>query len=223
MKRYSVTITRSERDGRVARGDYTIDFDEQRTVVDLLGAIEHEHDSDLVYRHSCHHGSCGTCTVRVNGAEVLACTTTLESLGSTELRIEPLSGFPIAADLAVDASRLFSTIPAGISHLRPVEPEPAGTPPEEIDRYVRFENCIECGACLSACPVSATFLGPAALAALAVGIEHEPARREVLLDIAAGPLGVGGCVRSFDCSRVCPTGVYPSRKIIDLATLISRP
>ena len=41
--------------------------------------------------------------------------------------------------------------------------------PDNLSRFNRFENCIECGICMSACPTMAAddkFLGPAGLAAI---------------------------------------------------------
>ena len=91
---------------------------------------------------------------------------------------------------------------------------------------MRLEDCIECGACVSACPVweaDASFMGPAALAALNVQrckVGH--GRSQTLLDLAAGPTGEGLCDRALACSRVCPTGVAPARHIADLRRVLQR-
>ena len=42
------------------------------TVLDALLAVRRRQDPSLTVRHSCLHGSCGTCGMRVNGREVLA-------------------------------------------------------------------------------------------------------------------------------------------------------
>ena len=198
------------------KASFVVEFDETRTIIDLLGEIEGHHDSGIVYRHSCHHGSCGTCAVRVNGREGLACLTVVESIGSDELTIEPIRSFAIRADLVVDPSPLFYEETADFSNLRSVRVE-AKLP--EIDEFTRFENCIECGLCVAVCPAGDDFVGPSVLAALAAEIEKHPDRAEGLLSLATGPRGVDGCIQAFECSRVCPTGVYPSRKIVDLRTL----
>jgi 3-hydroxyacyl-CoA dehydrogenase len=55
------------------------------------------------------------------------------------------------------------------TYIRDSEWYPQATTPDEVDHYVRFENCVECGACVSACPVTAAgdfYMGPAALADL---------------------------------------------------------
>ena len=51
------------------------------TVLDALLAVRRRQDPSLAVRHSCLHGSCGTCGMRVNGREVLACVTRLKELG----------------------------------------------------------------------------------------------------------------------------------------------
>src|SRR4029453_6179286 len=60
---------------RVAAGPRT-------TVLDALLAVRRQQDPTLAVRHSCLHGSCGTCGMRVNGRAVLACVTRLAGLGA---------------------------------------------------------------------------------------------------------------------------------------------
>jgi len=50
------------------------------TVLDALRSIRWHTDPTLTMRHSCCHSSCGACGVRVNGAEVLGCVTSLTDL-----------------------------------------------------------------------------------------------------------------------------------------------
>lgn len=202
--------------------DFAVELEPSATVLEALEEIGRAHDPSLVFRHSCHHGSCGTCAVRINGREALACRTTLESLASHEITVEPLRGFPVVADLLVDSSSLFAELPRDISHLRPAESADDRVSPPEVKRFTRFENCIECGACISACPVTESFLGPAALARIAAEIRKSPSRRDELLSPAAGPRGVDRCVQAYECSRVCPSKVYPSRRIIELRGLLGR-
>ena len=67
------------------------------------------HDRSLVYRHACHHSTCGACGMRVNGAEKLTCITPIRDVvqdGGT-LRVEPLRNFPVISDLAVDMGTMY--------------------------------------------------------------------------------------------------------------------
>ena len=47
--------------------------DENTTVLVALQDIRRDQDGTLIMRHSCHHASCGTCGMRINGREELAC------------------------------------------------------------------------------------------------------------------------------------------------------
>ena len=216
----------------------------------------------LRYRHSCHHGSCGTCGALVDGRERLMCLTPLDGLGPGPVRLEPLRKMTTIGDLAVHPGPLFAAFPEGVSYLCSTEvahraprddaadsaspaadhmtasdaaaahsPDPTGAHEPASDAaasdaaavndslgHRRFEACIECGLCVSACPVSAqrAFAGPAALAAADRDREERPARRAASLAFAASPEGVAGCNRKFACSKVCPQGVAPGRRIESL-------
>ncbi|MEK7871394.1 MAG: 2Fe-2S iron-sulfur cluster-binding protein, partial [Nitrospirota bacterium] len=62
------------------------------TILDVLRMIRDHKDGSLAFRCSCRSGICGSCAVRVNGHEVLACTTGLMNTLSREGKvvIEPL-------------------------------------------------------------------------------------------------------------------------------------
>ena len=192
----------------------TLPVEESTTVLDVLEQLNRK-DRTLMFRHSCHHGSCGTCACRINGRERLACLTRVLELDSEVVTVEPLNKLDRIGDLVVDPADFFQEYPSDWQTLRSSEANPEATPPEELAGFVRLENCIECGACVSACPVE-DFLGPAVLA----GVNRERLNRQgpeaALLELAAGKRGVWKCQRALECSRVCPTAVYPARHIQEL-------
>ena len=154
------------------------------TVLDALLAVRRQQDPSLTVRHSCLHGSCGTCGMRVNGREVLACVTRLEELGDPVV-VEPLAGAAVAGDLVVDMEHVYRRLePVGRALVR--ASERAGTndgkagPGPVLEDLERFEDCIECGLCLSACPAAGDprFLGLAALAAAERSWRSPTARTE---------------------------------------------
>jgi succinate dehydrogenase / fumarate reductase iron-sulfur subunit len=184
------------------------------TVLDALLTVRRGQDPSLTVRHSCLHGSCGTCGVRVNGREVLACVTRLEGL-DTPVVVEPLAGLPVLGDLVVDMEDLYRWLePAGRPLVRASERSRPG-----LEELARFEDCLECGLCLSACPVAGDprFLGPAALAA-AERVLEEPrgADPRAMLGWVDDAHGAWRCHAAFECSEVCPAGVDPGGAIMRL-------
>jgi succinate dehydrogenase / fumarate reductase iron-sulfur subunit len=84
------------------------------------------------------------------------------------------------------------------------------------DHDQRLVDYIECGLCVSACPIMATaisYLGPAALAAAEHGgLEVEPQR----LAFVDHQDGAWRCHNTYECSVVCPSAVDPAARIMQL-------
>jgi succinate dehydrogenase / fumarate reductase iron-sulfur subunit len=203
--------------------EYTIEADPATSVLDGLEKIRLEQDKTLMYRRSCHHSSCGTCACKINGIERLACITKIEDLAGDTIALTPLEGFKSIGDLVVDMNRFYDDISEDWSYLKNVEKVNSAAPPADISQFTRFENCIECGACVSACPVShknTTFMGPAVLAAINCELKKAPQGAQYLSAVAGSKRGQRLCERALNCSRVCPTGVYPARHIADLRRLL---
>lgn len=206
------SIAREQRAaGRV--DEFEVPCDRYTTVLDALEYIRTRVDSTLMYRHSCHHGSCGTCGMMINGKKALACLANVYDLDTEVVTVHPLPMFEHKDDLAVDPTSLFADFPKDADYRMPSETNKDAETPEEIDFYERFENCIECGLCDSACPVTKNWMKPAALAAYNRELEKHPERAEELLPEVDVDRGVWSCERRFKCSQVCPTGVYPAKHI----------
>ena len=207
---------------------YKVTVPDDANVIDAIMAVWSDHDRNLMFRHACHHASCGTCAVRLNGYECLPCIVSVkEALArSPELLIEPLRNFPLVGDLVVDVAGFFQKLTeSGMRITRTAEPTLDGRPYEPTQvfdaageladcPYNRFENCIECGICISACPTLAagdTFLGPAAIASLerALCAAGSPQARSELLALADGDQGVWRCHSAFECTEACPQNVEP--------------
>jgi succinate dehydrogenase / fumarate reductase iron-sulfur subunit len=201
---------------------FSLAIDGDISVLDALEMIRGVQDSTLMFRRSCHHSSCGTCGMLINGEERLACVTRISQLKGGTITLEPLSGFPLLGDLAVDMTPFYKDIGERWDYLRGAEGLGGTRIPEGIKRFERFENCIECGCCVSACPMAGegkTFMGPAALAALNRELQKAGKKDiQALLREAGGKRGERLCNRALACSRVCPTAVYPARHILDLRT-----
>jgi succinate dehydrogenase / fumarate reductase iron-sulfur subunit len=183
--------------------DFKITIPEGAYVLDALEMALRQ-DSSLLFRHSCHHASCGSCGMRIQGRERLSCITpAFDVARDGVLRLEPLRNFPVVADLVVDTGALSQKMERVHARIT-----------EEDHGAQRFVNCIECGLCISACPIAATssdYLGPAVLAAAQPNLRFNDVR-----SLVQGPDGVWRCHSAFECTEVCPTGVEPATAIMNL-------
>lgn len=218
--RVNFRVFRYKSDGGPVRFDaFEVEIAPDHTVLDGLEKIWAFQDRSLAFRHACHHASCGTCGMRINGVEKLACVVPLSEIthdGGTVV-CEPLRSFPLVRDLVVDMGSFFGRLEeAQFEIIRSAEPLPQA----REDTLTRFENCIECGLCVSACPVAASdvlYMGPAALAA-AWRMTEEPRGADVrrVLANVDQEHGCWRCHIAFECSEVCPSNVDPAKAIMAL-------
>ncbi len=207
---------------------FAIEVDPDEYVLDGIERIWAFYDRSLCFRHACHHSTCGACGMRVNGVEKLTCITPIHTMVKDGgiLRVEPLRNFPIISDLVVDLGPLYDRMEE-VGH-RPVvnlavEPAKPGIPtqkPQQPSEYIRLADCIECGLCISACPITGStpdYLGPAVLAGahqntIQNGLDYTPK----LMELVDSEDGVWRCHSAYECSEVCPSFVEPAWRIMDL-------
>lgn len=207
---------------------YRVAIRPRTTVLEALRSIHLDQDRSLSLRYSCFHASCGTCGMRINGVERLACVTNVKELGNSEVVVEPLGNARVITDLVVDMDGFYRHLaPFDRPLIRRSEIGPGGETPVGIEEPGRLENCIECGLCVSACPITATdprYLGPAALSA-AHRVVSEPRGRNVdkVLATVDDRHGCWRCHVSFECTEACPSDVFPAEAIMALrGTLLRR-
>jgi succinate dehydrogenase / fumarate reductase iron-sulfur subunit len=206
---------------------FTTTVDKNTTVLVALQAIRYAQDATLALRHSCHHAACGTCGMRVNGQEVLACVTNVLDLGSATVVVEPLQNIPVISDLVVDMKPFMDRYnTADMPYIRTSEYLEQAAVPEGVPFYSRYENCIECGICVSACPVMGSdplYLGPAAMAA-AWRVVEEPRGKSPAAELewVDQDHGCWRCHVAYECSEACPSGVDPAGGIMNLRKRITR-
>ena len=210
-------VFRFARDGRDSRFDeFHVPLDESTTVLEGLRWIRLHRDPSLSIRHSCLHASCGTCGVRANGREALACVTLIES---DTVTVEPMANIPVLTDLVVDMAPFFDRFQPDHPLVRSTEVTPASSG-SLGEPFERFEDCIECGLCLSACPIAATddrYVGPAALAwAQRVLEDPRGASADDVLEWADAEHGAWQCHAAFECTEACPSEVFPAERIMKL-------
>lgn len=184
--------------------EYDIDASNM-TLLELLNKIKTEIDPSLSYSSGCRSSVCGSCAVRVNGREVLACSYHPKD-GDL---IEPLKNSEIIRDLVVNMDKAYgfntkakawqSSITQNIllSH-------------EDEKRNELQSDCILCGSCYSACPVYALnseFLGPFSLTRVwrYVSDKREQNPKEKIDNIQTN--GVWDCTLCNECTLVCPQDI----------------
>jgi succinate dehydrogenase / fumarate reductase iron-sulfur subunit len=204
---------------------FQVEVPDTANVLDAVERAWGDQDRSLMFRHACHHASCGSCGLLVNEVEKLPCVTPVSDYGEgATLKIDPMRNFPVITDIAVDASPIYERMRlVGMPIIRRAESLRSDSQyifPEGLSEFERFENCLECGLCLSACPVMATdpeFLGPLGLAA-AERLLNEPrgVDTEYLYRLLDDEHGLWRCHSSFECTEACPYEVDPAGAIMRL-------
>jgi succinate dehydrogenase/fumarate reductase iron-sulfur protein len=203
--------------------DFKLGVSPDEYVLDGVERIWAFHDRSLTFSHACHHSTCGACGMRVNGVEKLTCITTIKDItvDGGVIRIEPLRNFPVISDLSVDMGVLYTRMDL-VRHrsVVPVEeeilPGQKFTPVGSGDNFERLADCIECGLCISACPIALTtpsYFGPAVLAGAQQSGKNIEKSVLALMDSADG---VWRCHSAYECTAVCPSHVDPAWRIMDL-------
>ena len=217
MSRIRVRVRRSDES---ARNTFEVERVEPMMVLDVLLAIQREHDASLGFRFSCRVAMCGTCTLRLDGRNVLACQTPTPT-DTDEIHLEPLAGLPVVRDLIVDTAPFWRQWAQVLPYLVPNDglTEPARIAPDSAERQVIDPalDCIGCAACYSSCGIAdskRTFLGPAALnrAMVLIADSRDGAGDRRMAEVSGGA-GVDSCHYMYGCTSVCPKGLDPAGAI----------
>ncbi len=189
---------------------------EGSTLLEALTFIKCEKDPSLTFRSGCRSSVCGSCAVRVNGKEVLACAYKPEE----EDLVEPRRFAKVIKDLVVDDTEALKTLKSAKAWLGKPR-ESAIVTPEDEKRTERQSDCILCSSCYSACPVLETnpaFLGPFALTRDWRYIA-DPRENDIKSKVdAIQQNGIWDCTLCGECTAVCPQGIDPKSDILMLRT-----
>ena len=175
------------------------------TLLEFLNEIKHTQDSSLVYASGCRSSICGSCSMRANGREVLACSYKVQE-GDL---IEPLKNVNVIRDLVVDMDKALAfNAKAKAWSLVNGEVSLVSQENEKINEVQ--SDCILCGSCYSACPVYAVngeFLGPFSLTRVwkYVSDVREDDIKEKIDTIQTN--GVWDCTLCNECTLVCPQDI----------------
>ena len=195
---------------------------DKASILDALLALQRGPCPDLAFRFSCRVGMCGSCAMVVNGRERLTCSTLIKTVGDV-LRIEPLRNLPVVRDLAVDLKPFFAAYQRSIPQFIPRDDldthdfYPIPHDSAEGQAMDHQPQCIDCGACYSACTLvtlNPRYLGPMALhRALNLIADPRDKARGERLQIVASETGAFRCHTLGNCREVCPRGISPTQSI----------
>ncbi len=181
-----------------------------------LMEIKEEIDSSLSFRCGCKSGVCGSCAVKVNGVERLACKVFIKD----DDLIEPLKNIEVIKDLIVNVSHETFLINKTKSYINKNSNKEIKQ--ENIEKIDLQSNCILCNSCFSSCPVydiKGDFIGPFALsrALRYVNDEKLESNDEIISSIQTD--GIWDCTLCSACTLVCPQGIDPKADIIQLQNI----
>ncbi len=195
------------------------DIEPGKTLLENLNLIKERKDATLTFLQGCRSGVCGSCAVRVNEKEVLACAYEPKD-GDV---IEPLSVLDVIRDLVVDMNGSLKTLKRAQAYLHT---NSGAVMSEEDERLIqRQSDCILCHSCYSSCPVFETngnFLGPFALsrAYRYVADVRESDKKDIIDAVVKD--GIYDCTLCGNCTEVCPMGIDPKNDILMLQSWASR-
>jgi len=189
--------------------NYNIPF-KSTTLLQALYHIKSHIDNTLTFSSNCRSGICGTCAVRVNGKEVLACATMIKD---NDL-VEPLRYHEIERDLKVNKEKVRDTLKQSMAWLHQAQKSEIES--KDVALTEKQSDCILCDSCYSACPVlevNPNFIGPFALTRV-YRYTADPREADIKTSIdTIQQNGVWDCTLCGECTTVCPQGIDPKMDI----------
>lgn len=184
------------------------------TVAALLDALNYTDDLydieenpalRIRWECSCMQKMCGACAMIINGTPALACNTFLREIKGEEIILEPLSKFPVVADLIVDRSIIEENLKKAEVYLGEFQK----SSPKEYEQQYSTAKCLKCGLCLEVCPnysKGENFYG-ALFANNAYLVCSQSKDRKKELKKKYGANFAAGCSKALSCDKVCPMGI----------------
>ncbi len=190
------------------------EVDEGMTLLEALQFIKTKKDPTLTFNSGCRSEVCGSCAMRVNGREVLACGYRVQE-GDV---ITPLDKMQIVKDLVVNHTASQETLTRvkgwfGVASSIMIQTK------EDEKRIEKQTDCILCSSCFSACPVlevDEKFLGPFALTRAYRYTNDSRLDEEKAIIDAVQEKGIWDCTLCGECTAVCPQGIDPKMDIMML-------
>ena len=180
-------------------------------VLDALNYTDDLFDADgnpatrIRWECSCMQAVCGGCAMIINGVPALACTTFADEIKGKELVLEPLSKFPVVADLIVDRSIIYENLNRAKAYLDSI----AVSEKKHHKQQYSVAKCLKCGLCLEVCPnyhPGCEFFGAAfANESYLIASQSENKNPQIVKEYKKH-FGAG-CSKALSCQKVCPSGI----------------
>jgi succinate dehydrogenase / fumarate reductase iron-sulfur subunit len=212
LKNYRFRIKRfdPDRDSSARWEEFTVGLEPFERLLDGLIKIKDHLDGSVTFRRSCAHGICGSCAMKINGKNRLACQTLVKEMPET-IAFEPLPAFPVIKDLVGDMEPFFGMNETVLPHLVNNEPPPERErlqSPEDQRKILQAITCILCGCCTSSCPTywaDKKYLGPAAiLKGARFVLDTRDRAGDERMALLTQPHGIWRCHSIYNCVEVCP-------------------
>ena len=193
---------------------FTYDGPQHVTVSAVLDALNYTDDlfdvdgnpaTRIRWECSCMQAVCGGCAMVINEVPALACATYADEVKGKELVLEPLSKFPVVADLIVDRSIIYENLNRAKAYLDSL----ATGNKRHYEQQYSVAKCLKCGLCLEVCPnylPGGTFFG-AVLANESYLITSQAADKAPRLVKEYKEHFGAGCSKALSCQAVCPAGI----------------
>ena len=155
---------------------------------------------------------CGGCAMVINGVPALACATFADETRGEELVLEPLSKFPVVADLIVDRSVIYENLISAKAYLEDI----AKVDKRQHNQQYSVAKCLKCGLCLEVCPnyhpggefFGAVLANESYLTASQSTDKKSPVVKEYKTHFGAG------CSKALSCQSVCPMKIETITSIL---------
>ena len=217
-----------EKDKKPHYDSFELEVEKTDRVLDLLERVKGYEDGTLSFRRSCAHGVCGSCAMRINGQNRLACKTLIQDLNTKKITVEPLLGMPVLKDMIVDMDPFFDNYRKVMPYFVNDEPPPVKERLQSIEERERFDEttkCILCGACTTSCPsfwANDEYLGPAAIVnAHRFIFDSRDRGAAERLQILNDQFGVYRCRTIFNCTVACPRDIQITQAIGEVKKAIA--
>ena len=166
-RQINVRVRRQDGPGRTAYWEtFTLPYEPDLNVISVLQKIAAlgrnaagNRVPPVAWECNCLEEICGACSMLINGRVRQACTALVDRLleqNPREIRLEPMSKFPVIRDLVVDRTRIFATLKkvrawVPVDNYLDLGPGPRQSQENQEIAYL-LSKCMSCGCCMEACP-----------------------------------------------------------------------